>query len=169
MSKRSARSPDPRSASLSSSSAAASAEAKATGQDKTPVNVDISDPIAIKAALDEHVGAFFAVTKRYKEDHTISNLKLALGLLSVALAVYAQFGDLPFPETRWKLGAIVAIYVVIQVVLNAIQTHMEGNLIFKSAGSKVGCAEQESGCGLAPRTCLFVWSPSTSRLPLSLV
>lgn len=99
---------------------------------ETQVNTDISDPVAVAAAMDAAVVSYMTDVKGLKEDHTISNIQLLLGVIAVGLAIYAQFGPIPMPKGRWHLALVVGAYILIQVAFSLMQTYWQKDILFKS-------------------------------------
>ncbi len=95
-----------------------------------PLTTDISDPLAIKATLDDELTKYLTEVKQIDEDHTITDAKILIGVLSIIVALYAQFGSIPFPSGRWTLGALVVLYMVLQTGLTYIQGWVQGDAIF---------------------------------------
>ncbi|CAN1173830.1 Signal peptidase complex subunit 2 [Linum perenne] len=97
-----------------------------TTPNKNQKKANLLDHNSIKHILDESVSEI--VTSRgYSEDVRLSNLKLLLGTVIIAVALVAQFYKKKFPENRDFL--IGCIYVVLNVVLQLIIFIKEKNAI----------------------------------------
>ncbi|KAL0927145.1 hypothetical protein M5K25_001305 [Dendrobium thyrsiflorum] len=98
---------------------------------KNPKKANLLDPHAIKHVLDESVNEI--VTSRgYPEDFRLSNLRLLIGTVIIAIALLAQFYPKKFPENRDILiGCIILypLYVVLNGILQFISYTKEKNAI----------------------------------------
>ncbi|OAY67913.1 putative signal peptidase complex subunit 2 [Ananas comosus] len=70
-----------------------------TGSTKNPKKANLLDPHSIKHLLDESVSE--VVTSRgYVEDVRLSNVRLLIGSIIIAIALLAQFYPKKFPENK---------------------------------------------------------------------
>ncbi|CAN6844306.1 hypothetical protein HID58_063227 [Brassica napus] len=84
-------------------------EKKVESTNKNVKKVNLLDHNSIKHMLDESVSDI--VTSRgYKEDVRLSNMKLILGAVIIAVALVAQFYNKKFPENRDFLIGCIALY-----------------------------------------------------------
>uniref|UniRef100_A0A1J3D912 Signal peptidase complex subunit 2 n=2 Tax=Noccaea caerulescens TaxID=107243 RepID=A0A1J3D912_NOCCA len=103
-------------------------EKKAESTNKNAKKANLLDHHSIKHILDESVSEI--VTSRgYKEDVRLSNLKLILGVVIIVVALVAQFYNKKFPENRDFLIGCIALYVVLNAVLQLILYIKEKNAI----------------------------------------
>ncbi|KAL0711045.1 hypothetical protein Bca4012_018023 [Brassica carinata] len=103
-------------------------EKKEESTKKNVKKANLLDHNSIKHILDESVSDI--VTSRgYKEDVRLSNLKLFLGMIIIAVALVAQFYNKKFPENRDFLIGCIALYVVLNGVLQLILYTKEKNAI----------------------------------------
>ncbi|XP_018478161.1 signal peptidase complex subunit 2 [Raphanus sativus] len=103
-------------------------EKKAESTNKNVKKVNLLDHNSIKHMLDESVSDI--VTSRgYKEDVRLSNTKLILGTVIIAVALVAQFYNKKFPENRDFLIGCIALYVVLNGVMQLIMYTKEKNAI----------------------------------------
>ncbi|CAN1827416.1 Signal peptidase complex subunit 2 [Linum perenne] len=104
-----------------------------TTPNKNQKKANLLDQNSIKNILDESVSE--VVTSRgYSENVRMSNLKLLLGTVIIAVALVAQFYKKKFPENRdFLIGCIVLYpsgkYVALNVVLQLIIFVKEKNAI----------------------------------------
>ncbi|CAN1173832.1 Signal peptidase complex subunit 2 [Linum perenne] len=99
-----------------------------TTPNKNQKKANLLDHNSIKHILDESVSEI--VTSRgYSEDVRLSNLKLLLGTVIIAVALVAQFYKKKFPENRDFLIGCIVLYVVLNVVLQLIIFIKEKNAI----------------------------------------
>lgn len=77
---------------------------------KTKVKpANVNDPYSVKRQLDDAVTEI-VLGKGLKEDHALSNAKLALGVLTCLIAALAQFYPKKFPDNKPLLLACIALY-----------------------------------------------------------
>ncbi|CAN7137982.1 unnamed protein product [Brassica rapa subsp. narinosa] len=89
-------------------------EKKAESTNKNAKKVNLLDHNSIKHMLDESVSDI--VTSRgYKEDVRLSNMKLILGTVIIAVALVAQFYNKKFPENRDFLIGCIALYPFLNI------------------------------------------------------
>ncbi|CAN1168834.1 Signal peptidase complex subunit 2 [Linum perenne] len=104
-----------------------------TTPNKNQKKANLLDQNSIKNILDESVSE--VVTSRgYSENVRMSNLKLLLGTVIIAVALVAQFYKKKFPENRdFLIGCILILdygkYVALNVVLQLIIFVKEKNAI----------------------------------------
>ncbi|CAF2296540.1 unnamed protein product [Brassica napus] len=95
-------------------------EKKAESTNKNAKKVNLLDHNSIKHMLDESVSDI--VTSRgYKEDVRLSNMKLILGTVIIAVALVAQFYNKKFPENRDFLIGCIALYPFLNVLNGVMQ------------------------------------------------
>ncbi|KAI3994477.1 hypothetical protein MKX01_012734 [Papaver californicum] len=75
---------------------------------KTPKKTNLLDPHSIKHVLDETVNEI-VLARGYKEDNMMSNIRLFLGTIIIAVALVAQFYPKKFPENKDFLICCIAI------------------------------------------------------------
>ncbi|KFK36888.1 hypothetical protein AALP_AA4G184800 [Arabis alpina] len=103
-------------------------EKKVESTNKNVKKANLLDHNSLKHILDESVSDI--VTSRgYKEDVRLSNLKLFLGTIIIVVALVAQFYNKKFPENRDFLIGCIALYVVLNAVLQLILYTKEKNAI----------------------------------------
>ncbi|XP_010917182.1 signal peptidase complex subunit 2 [Elaeis guineensis] len=98
------------------------------GPGKNPKKAKLLDPHSIKHLLDESV---IEVVKGrgYVEDVKLSNLRLLIGFIIIAIVLLAQFYRKKFPENRDLLIACIALYIVFNGLLQFISYKKEKNAI----------------------------------------
>ncbi|CAN1173829.1 Signal peptidase complex subunit 2 [Linum perenne] len=85
-----------------------------TTPNKNQKKANLLDHNSIKHILDESVSEI--VTSRgYSEDVRLSNLKLLLGTVIIAVALVAQFYKKKFPENRDFLIGCIVLYPSLRV------------------------------------------------------
>lgn len=104
---------------------------------KSAKKANLLDHHSIKHILDESVSEI--VTSRgYAEDVRLSNVRLLIGTVIIVVALFAQFYKKKFPENRDFLLACVALYVILNGLLQLIIYTKEKNAIlftYPPAGS----------------------------------
>lgn len=102
-----------------------------------PVTVCLGDTQALKTALDDSM-AQMILERGFPEDHSISNVKIALGLLASAFGLFGQFheyiGFAKFPYDRHILGLCVGGYMVCSMLLSVHAILWEKNFIVACKG-----------------------------------
>ncbi|XP_077238750.1 signal peptidase complex subunit 2-like isoform X2 [Tasmannia lanceolata] len=89
---------------------------------------NLMDPHSIKHLLDESVTEI--VTNRgYTEDVRMSNIRLLLGAVIIAIALLAQFYPKKFPANRDFLVGCIVLYIVFNGLLQIIIYTKEKNAI----------------------------------------
>ncbi|KAM1406737.1 hypothetical protein ACFXTH_001378 [Malus domestica] len=84
-------------------------EKKSDSPNKNPKKANLLDHHSIKHTLDESVTEI--VTDRgYVEDVRLSNVRLFLGTIIIAIALFAQFYKKKFPENRDFLILCIVLY-----------------------------------------------------------
>ncbi|CAM8879189.1 unnamed protein product [Rhodiola kirilowii] len=95
---------------------------------KNAKKANLLDHHSIKHILDESVTE--VVTSRgYKENVKLSNVKLLLGVVTIAVALVAQFYWKKFPENKNFLIGCIILYVVVNGLLQLIIFTKEKNAI----------------------------------------
>mmetsp|Transcript_25213 Transcript_25213/g.42230 ORF Transcript_25213/g.42230 Transcript_25213/m.42230 type:complete len:207 (+) Transcript_25213:119-739(+) len=89
---------------------------------------NIFDPSAIKAVLD--LATVQALRKTYEEDHTHSNLKLAIGFLACLVGIAAYVYPISFPDNKQFLKWCVILYFAFSSLIQAISTVFFRDVIF---------------------------------------
>lgn len=105
---------------------ASPAASKPPPPEPQPEKIDLDDGQAIKHKLDAAASQVI-LQSGYEEDHLISNVKIALGLIAIAVAVYSHFGPGKFPANWNTVFYCVAIYIVINIVLAIFSNIKEGD------------------------------------------
>ncbi|CAL1387518.1 unnamed protein product [Linum trigynum] len=95
---------------------------------KNQKKANLLDHHSIKHILDESVSEIVA-SRGYAEDVRMSNVRLLLGTVIIAVALVAQFYKKKFPENRDFLIGCIGKYVVLNVVLQLIIFVKEKNAI----------------------------------------
>ncbi|XP_013625475.1 PREDICTED: probable signal peptidase complex subunit 2 [Brassica oleracea var. oleracea] len=103
-------------------------EKKEETKNKNVKKANLLDHNSIKHILDESVSDI-VTSHGYKEDVRLSNLKLFLGAIIIVVALVAQFYNKKFPENRDFLIGCIALYVVLNGVLQLILFTKEKNAI----------------------------------------
>ncbi|XP_026439578.1 probable signal peptidase complex subunit 2 [Papaver somniferum] len=86
---------------------------------KSPKKTNLLDPHSIKHVLDETVNEI-VLARGYKEDNTMSNIRLFLGTIIIAVALVAQFYPKKFPENKDFLICCIVLYIFLNIVLQVI-------------------------------------------------
>ena len=110
-----------------------------TSEPKKAKGINLGDPYAVKRHLDDvasevriahllrpmphitsnlniflhlrdHLPRQIILQRGYREDVSLSNLKMGVGLLACAVALLAQFYPMPFPDNRNFLIVCIIIY-----------------------------------------------------------
>ncbi|XP_031487356.1 signal peptidase complex subunit 2 [Nymphaea colorata] len=95
---------------------------------KTPKKANLNDPHAIKHVLDETVTEI-VTSQGYAEDVRLSNIKLLIGVIIIAIALAAQFYPKKFPANRDFLIVCIILYVIFNGLLQLIIYTKEKNAI----------------------------------------
>ncbi|XP_020083416.1 probable signal peptidase complex subunit 2 isoform X2 [Ananas comosus] len=99
-----------------------------TGSTKNPKKANLLDPHSIKHLLDESVSE--VVTSRgYVEDVRLSNVRLLIGSIIIAIALLAQFYPKKFPENKDFLIGCIGLYIAFNGLLQFISYTKEKNAI----------------------------------------
>eukprot|EP00882_Tetradesmus_deserticola_P012961 GHRQ01013740.1.p1 GENE.GHRQ01013740.1~~GHRQ01013740.1.p1 ORF type:complete len:165 (+),score=60.79 GHRQ01013740.1:415-909(+) len=85
-------------------------------QQHLPEKINLDDGHALKYKLDA-TATEVILQSGYVEDHLISNVKIALGLIAIVVAVYSHFGPGKFPANWNTVLYCVAAYCVLNLVL----------------------------------------------------
>ncbi|KAJ4843497.1 hypothetical protein Tsubulata_034992 [Turnera subulata] len=76
---------------------------------KNPKKANLLDHHSLKHVLDEAVSE--VITSRgYKENVTMSNIRLVMGTIIIVIALVAQFYNKKFPENRNFLIGCIGLY-----------------------------------------------------------
>ncbi|XP_011624729.1 probable signal peptidase complex subunit 2 isoform X1 [Amborella trichopoda] len=94
--------------------------------DKNPKKANLNDQNSMKHLLDETVTEV-VTSKGYAEDFTLSNTRLFIGVIIIAIALAAQFYPKKFPENRDFLIACIALYVLFNILLQFFMYTKEKN------------------------------------------
>eukprot|EP00262_Sarcandra_glabra_P007633 TRINITY_DN20523_c0_g1_i1.p1 TRINITY_DN20523_c0_g1~~TRINITY_DN20523_c0_g1_i1.p1 ORF type:complete len:185 (+),score=17.95 TRINITY_DN20523_c0_g1_i1:97-651(+) len=95
---------------------------------KNPKKANLMDPHSIKHLLDESVSEI-VTNKGYTENVRMSNTRLFLGFVIIAIALVAQFYPKKFPENRDFLIGCIISYIVVNGLLQLIIYTKEKNAI----------------------------------------
>lgn len=97
-----------------------------SAKDGEEKQINLGDSTNVKHTLDE--AASEAILDRgYDEDTFVSNVKIALGILSITLALVAQFWPGKFHTSWWLVFWCVVAYMAITAILAMFCTMKEGN------------------------------------------
>jgi len=86
------------------------------------IKINKEDSNALKRTLDDAVIRYFTIEKGFKEDFSLSNTKITLGIISVILGLTAQFYPYPFPENWYVLIVCCSTYFVCSSILQYFAT-----------------------------------------------
>ncbi|CAN6705179.1 unnamed protein product [Malus baccata var. baccata] len=103
-------------------------EKKSDSACKNPKKANLLDHHSIKHTLDEFVTEI-VTGPGYVEDVRMSNVRLFLGTIIIAIALFAQFYKKKFPENRDFLILCIVLYIVFNVLLQLIIFTKEKNAI----------------------------------------
>ncbi|KAL3339947.1 hypothetical protein AABB24_028520 [Solanum stoloniferum] len=95
---------------------------------KNPKKANILDHHSIKSLLDESVTEI-VTSKGYPEDVRLSNIRLLIGSIIIAIALVAQFYKKEFPANRDFLIQCIVLYILFNVILQLIIHTKEKNAI----------------------------------------
>eukprot|EP00882_Tetradesmus_deserticola_P010925 GHRQ01011552.1.p1 GENE.GHRQ01011552.1~~GHRQ01011552.1.p1 ORF type:complete len:204 (+),score=77.20 GHRQ01011552.1:415-1026(+) len=115
-------------------------------QQHLPEKINLDDGHALKYKLDA-TATEVILQSGYVEDHLISNVKIALGLIAIVVAVYSHFGPGKFPANWNTVLYCVAAYCVLNLVLLIFCNIKEGDS-FLTTHPKLG---SEYGLRVASR------------------
>eukprot|EP00697_Spironema_sp_BW2_P004558 gnl/Spiro4/16186_TR8702_c0_g1_i1.p1 gnl/Spiro4/16186_TR8702_c0_g1~~gnl/Spiro4/16186_TR8702_c0_g1_i1.p1 ORF type:complete len:204 (+),score=62.76 gnl/Spiro4/16186_TR8702_c0_g1_i1:49-612(+) len=101
----------------------------AAAEEKKQINV--YDLATVKKTLDEATSEILANDAHIEEDFTYPNIKLAVGILAIGIALTAQFWPTPFPQIRPFLAVCVASYAVLTMVMNVL-IYFEGDVFMST-------------------------------------
>eukprot|EP00897_Mesotaenium_endlicherianum_P004599 jgi/Mesen1/4167/ME000219S03293 len=87
-----------------------SSEQEAESSLVKPKSVNLNDPYAVKRQLDDSTCEII-IRRGYLEDMTLSNLKMAVGVVTCSVALVAQFYPKKFPDNQSIL--LTCIYIAI--------------------------------------------------------
>jgi len=91
--------------------------------------INLCDPGAIKRVIDDTITKYMLEDLGYIEQTSLANVKLFLGIISVSLALTAQFYPAPFPENLHVLLICCPIYFVLSGILQYMASYMERNFM----------------------------------------
>ncbi|CAL9045777.1 signal peptidase complex subunit 2-like [Musa acuminata AAA Group] len=97
-----------------------------SGAAKNPKKANLVDHYSIKHLLDESVTEVVK-SQGYAEDVRLSNVRLLIGSIIIAIALLAQFYPKKFPENRDFLVTCIGLYVVFNGLLQCISYTKEKN------------------------------------------
>ncbi|XP_069153404.1 signal peptidase complex subunit 2 [Solanum lycopersicum] len=95
---------------------------------KNPKKANLLDHHSIKSLLDESVTEI-VTSKGYPEDVRLSNIRLLIGSIIIAIALVAQFYKKDFPANRDFLIGCIVLYILFNVILQLIIHTKEKNAI----------------------------------------
>ncbi|KAG0599894.1 hypothetical protein M758_12G185500 [Ceratodon purpureus] len=108
----------------------------------TKKGANLHDPYCLKRVLDDATSEV-VLGRGYVENVSLSNLKMAIGLITCAIALAAQFYPKKFPENKTFLIGCIILYVLFNVLLQyVILTKEKQHILFTHPKSF-------SGTGLA--------------------
>eukprot|EP01104_Vermistella_antarctica_P003179 TRINITY_DN13350_c0_g1_i1.p1 TRINITY_DN13350_c0_g1~~TRINITY_DN13350_c0_g1_i1.p1 ORF type:complete len:179 (-),score=24.98 TRINITY_DN13350_c0_g1_i1:55-591(-) len=90
-----------------------------TDKNEDVTSVDLYNQTMIKQTLDDTVVRVVTEDRGYPEDHTFTDIKIALGIFITGLALYTHFG-LPWPDSKMIVYACVAAYGLAWLLLQAL-------------------------------------------------
>jgi len=96
-----------------------------TSETAKEIKINKDDSNALKRTLDDAVIRYFTLEKGFKEDFSLSNMKITLGIISVILGLTAQFYPYPFPENWYVLIVCCSTYFVCSSILQYFATFKE--------------------------------------------
>lgn len=91
----------------------------------------------------------------YEELHTVTNVKIALGLITCSLALAAQFYPVKFPANYNVLVACVAGYCIFNTLLQLYITHVEKGIVLFTKPKQGGGAATNSGLAVRCKMARF--------------
>jgi len=115
------------------------------------LQVDLGDILKVKQVLDEATATALLEHCNLKEDYWLENIKLTIMFLACCFAMVAQFGPLPFPESRYILGGCCVVYFILSGALQIIVTFLEKDAIMITAPPALGDYKVK-GKGIRVRT-----------------
>ncbi|KAM3305620.1 signal peptidase complex subunit 2 [Capsicum chacoense] len=95
---------------------------------KNPKKTNLLDHHSIKNLLDESVNEIVK-SKGYPEDVRLSNVRLLIGSIIIAIALVAQFYKKEFPANRDFLIGCIVLYILFNGILQLIVHTKEKNAI----------------------------------------
>eukprot|EP01121_Diplochlamys_sp_Union-15-3_P020669 TRINITY_DN8114_c0_g1_i2.p1 TRINITY_DN8114_c0_g1~~TRINITY_DN8114_c0_g1_i2.p1 ORF type:complete len:184 (-),score=27.22 TRINITY_DN8114_c0_g1_i2:14-544(-) len=91
--------------------------------------VNIYDHNAVKQILDDHVVKILT-DSGYKEDTSLSNVKIVLGLISCGVAALSHYYPVPFPNNQLVLLVCVISYSICSLILQYIASYKEKDIFY---------------------------------------
>ncbi|CAD7696466.1 unnamed protein product [Ostreobium quekettii] len=101
--------------------------------------INLGDTSSAKHTLDE-AATEEILLQGYKEDHFVSNVKIVLGAISIALALVSQFWPGKFHENWWLVLGCVVGYTLVTIILTVFCSVKEGNAFLFTKKKKKGTA-----------------------------
>lgn len=112
---------------------AVDSNAEAKKEEKT----NLGDSAGLKRRLDD--AAVEVITNSgYLEDTMVSNVKIVLGVLTIAVALLAQFYPSKYPDNWLLLLVCVIVYSLLSTLLTVFTTSYEGDTILFTRPPRVG-------------------------------
>ncbi|GAX84681.1 hypothetical protein CEUSTIGMA_g12102.t1 [Chlamydomonas eustigma] len=110
-----------------------------------PVKIsNLYDGGSVKGALDDCVKEI-VTDSGFEENVFVSNVKIVAGIISICLALYAQFGPGKFPSTYWTVFACVVAYSVLTSLLYMYTWAVEGDSFVVLKAPKQEQTSENSG------------------------
>jgi len=92
--------------------------------------VNIYNLNMVEQVLDDHAKG--VLLDEYKEDYTVSNVKLTLGTVGCLLALLSHFAPIPFPKNIPLLIFCAVTYFIISGILQYMSTYIEKDIIMRT-------------------------------------
>jgi len=103
---------------------------EAEGEEKeSPIKVNLYDSNAIRQTLDDCVLKILE-DEGYAESTFLSNVKLILGFITCAIALYSHFGPTPYPQNKPVLLICCISYLLLNGLIQFISFFIEKNSVF---------------------------------------
>ncbi|BBM97552.1 signal peptidase complex subunit 2 [Marchantia polymorpha subsp. ruderalis] len=96
-----------------------SGEKEEVVKEEKPKTINHNDHYSIKRVLDDAVSEV-VLGRGYEENVNLSNVKMAIGLITCAIALAAQFYPKKFPENKTFLIGCIILYVIFNGLLQYI-------------------------------------------------
>lgn len=97
-------------------------------RDQKPKPINLNDHYSIKRGLDDAVSEV-VLGRGFVENVTLSNVKMAIGVVTCLIAVAAQYYPKKFPENKPFLIGCIIMYVLFNILLQYIIFTREKNHI----------------------------------------